>query len=96
MLENAANAAAQYCLKYNIPVQRLDNDQLKRGERGIIGHVQASKVYKKSSHTDPGTGFPWDYFIERVKKHYLDRVARFRALRPTLTPATVSPPPLIT
>ncbi len=96
VLENAANAAAQYCLKYNIPLQRLTNEQLKRGERGIIGHVQASQVYKKSDHSDPGTGFPWDYFIERVKKHYLDRVARFQALRPTLTPAMVSPPPLIT
>ncbi len=73
LLENAANAAAQYCLKYDIPRAHLTNSELKSGAKGIIGHYQATEVYKKSTHTDPGKNFPWDFFIERVKFHYTER-----------------------
>jgi N-acetyl-anhydromuramyl-L-alanine amidase AmpD len=73
LLENAANAAAQYCLKYDIPRKHLTNDELKNGEKGIIGHYQATEVYKISTHTDPGKNFPWDFFIERVEFHYKAR-----------------------
>lgn len=66
-LENAAKATAQYCLKYGIPIVRLTNAELKAGRKGIIGHVQASQVYRKSSHTDPGPNFPWSYFLQRVR-----------------------------
>jgi len=69
LLENAANAAAQYCLKYDLPAKHLTNSELEAGNEGIIGHVQATAVFKKSTHTDPGEHFPWDYFIERVKHH---------------------------
>ena len=47
VLENAANAAAQYCLKYNIPVKHLSNAELKSGQKGIVGHAQVSEVFKK-------------------------------------------------
>jgi N-acetyl-anhydromuramyl-L-alanine amidase AmpD len=77
LLENAANAVSQYCLKYNIPRKHLTNDQLRNGDEGIIGHVQASEVFKKSDHTDPGKGFPWDYFIERVEHYYTERKQKF-------------------
>jgi len=57
MLNLSANAAAQYCLKYNIPVKHLSNAELKAGEKGIVGHVQATAVFKPNNgHTDPGTG----------------------------------------
>ncbi len=73
MLENAANAAAQYCLKYDIPPVHLTNAELKSGEKGIVGHVQATQVFKISTHTDPGDGFPWDHFIARVAHHLAER-----------------------
>ena len=79
VLENAANAAAQYCLKYNIPIKHLSDADLEAGQKGIIGHVQATRVYKKSTHTDPGEGFPWDHFIERVKQHHTRVLARHQA-----------------
>jgi N-acetyl-anhydromuramyl-L-alanine amidase AmpD len=79
VLENAANAAAQYCLKYNIPIKHLTDEELKAGQTGIIGHVQASRVYKKSTHTDPGEGFPWDHFIERVKHHHALKLSQRQA-----------------
>ena len=81
MLNLSANAAAQYCLKYNIPVKHLSNAELKAGEKGIVGHVQATAVFKPNNgHTDPGTGFPWDHFIERVQHHFDERLAKFKNL----------------
>lgn len=74
LLEKAANAAAQYCLKYDIPRKHLTDKQLKDGEKGIIGHYQATAVYPPNAgHTDPGKNFPWDFFIKRVEFHYTER-----------------------
>lgn len=69
LMEKAANATAQYCLKFTIPVQHLTNAELKGGSKGIVGHYQVSAVYKESDHQDPGLGFPWDYFMMRVETH---------------------------
>jgi len=80
VLENAANAAAQYCLKYNIPIKHLTNEELGDGQKGIVGHAQVSKVFKRSNHTDPGKGFPWDHFLERVKHHHAERMKMFNAV----------------
>jgi N-acetyl-anhydromuramyl-L-alanine amidase AmpD len=63
MLALGADVAAQYCLKYGIPPVHLTDRELLAGNRGIIGHSQASRVYKKSTHMDPGPNFPWRRFI---------------------------------
>ncbi len=75
VIENASNAAAQYCLKYDLPPIHLTNEQLEAGEKGIIGHYQASAVYKKSDHTDPGQNFPWDVFMDHVSMYLAKRKA---------------------
>jgi N-acetyl-anhydromuramyl-L-alanine amidase AmpD len=80
LLNKAAEAAAQYCLKYDIPVKRLTNDELKDGQtKGIVSHSQVSEVFKKSTHTDPGAGFPWQFFLQRVEQHRDDRLAKLTA-----------------
>lgn len=61
-----ADAAAQYCLKYDIPPIHISDTALAAGAKGIIGHYQASRVYKKSDHGDPGVNFPWTFFIAAV------------------------------
>jgi N-acetyl-anhydromuramyl-L-alanine amidase AmpD len=76
VLENAANAAAQYCLKYDLPRKHLTNSELRDGSEGIIGHVQATEVFNLSDHTDPGNGFPWSHFIDRVEHYYAERKAK--------------------
>lgn len=73
MLAIAADAVAQYCLKYNLPAVHLTNEDLLAGHRGIIGHYQASQVYKKSDHMDPGPGFPWPRFIAMVAMSKMER-----------------------
>lgn len=70
LLDRGANACAQYSLKYDLPLVHLTNDQLRDGARGWIGHSQASDVYKKSDHMDPGPGFPWDIFMTKMAQHY--------------------------
>lgn len=74
VLENAASAAAQYCLKYDIPPRHLTNTELENGDEGLIGHVQATEVFRRGSHTDPGDDFPWDDFLSRVEHHLKLRV----------------------
>lgn len=76
LIDRAADAAAQYCLKYIIPPRHLTNAELEAGERGIVGHVQVSEVYQRSDHTDPGPNFPWDVFMDRVVAYHADRLAR--------------------
>lgn len=70
LLALASDAAAQYCLKYDLPVRHLTNAELQSGLKGVVGHYQVSQVYKKSDHTDPGAGFPWDYFMNSVQNFY--------------------------
>lgn len=73
LLAVGADATAQYCLKYAIPPVHLTNDQLRAGQSGIVGHVQVSVVYQKSTHADPGPNFPWEYFINHVLSAYQSR-----------------------
>lgn len=75
LLSLAADAVAQYCLKYDIPAVRLTDQQLRAGNRGIVGHDQVSRVYQRSDHTDPGPNFPWARFVLYVKAAYEDRRA---------------------
>jgi N-acetyl-anhydromuramyl-L-alanine amidase AmpD len=77
LLALAADATAQYCLKYDITPVQLTNKELADGAKGIVGHFQVSAVYKQSDHTDPGSYFPWDYFLKLVLSFY--NVRRVRA-----------------
>jgi N-acetyl-anhydromuramyl-L-alanine amidase AmpD len=64
----AAKLVADICKRREIDVRKLTNAQLADGRsRGVIGHVQASEVFKRSTHTDPGTAFPWEKFMRDVK-----------------------------
>lgn len=70
LLALASDATAQFCLKYGVPPVQLSNAELKGGKKGIVGHYQVSAVYKRSDHTDPGSHFPWDYFLASVNAFY--------------------------
>jgi hypothetical protein len=62
-----ADAVAQYCRKYGLPCVHLTDAQLGSGARGIVGHDQVTRVYQRSSHTDPGPHFPWARLIATAK-----------------------------
>lgn len=60
----AAQRAAELCHRLGVPVARVTADDLKRGKRGICSHKDVADAWKQSDHWDPGTGFPWDKFME--------------------------------
>lgn len=68
-LDLAARLVADICTRHNIPIRKLTREQLAAGERGIIGHVDASAVYRLSDHTDPGPDFPWDQVIAKARSY---------------------------
>lgn len=74
VLTLGADACAQYAHKFNVPLLHLTNAELRAGSRGFIGHSQASEVFKKSDHTDPGAGFPWSLFMGLVRLFFVERV----------------------
>lgn len=71
-LDIAALCAAEWCVKYDIPIRKLTDDQIRSGAKGFVGHVDTNRVYKQSTHWDPGPGFPWSYFLGRVA-HFVEK-----------------------
>lgn len=59
-IKNAAMVISNWCSMYNITKQFVNAQGLLTGKSGITSHAEVSKAFKKSSHTDPGTGFPYD------------------------------------
>jgi N-acetyl-anhydromuramyl-L-alanine amidase AmpD len=75
-LKLAAKQVARDCLKYDIPARRLTVAETRAawtkfpaGLKGIAGHVDVTNAYPEDGgdHTDPGTGFPWDVFLDLVQ-----------------------------
>jgi N-acetyl-anhydromuramyl-L-alanine amidase AmpD len=69
MLRISAGLAAEKCREYRIPVVWLREADLKAGRRGITGHAQVSRAFKRSNHTDPGTNFPIERYLGYIKEH---------------------------
>jgi N-acetyl-anhydromuramyl-L-alanine amidase AmpD len=66
-LHRAAALAAKLCHTYGIPLVKLSSSDLVAGKHGICGHVDVSQAFHQSSHTDPGSNFPWGQFMGLVK-----------------------------
>lgn len=47
-----------YHNKLAIPLEFISEAGLKRGEKGVTTHYEVTKVFRRSTHTDPGPGFP--------------------------------------
>lgn len=69
MLHRSAKLVAKKCVKYNIPVRKISATDLRAGVRGITGHAEVSEAWGLTFHSDPGDHFPWDWYIERVKRY---------------------------
>ena len=67
ILELAARRTAIWCKTYSIPAILLTDEQLAKGMKGVVGHDAVTRVYKQSSHWDPGHQFPWLLFMMRVR-----------------------------
>ena len=65
-LRIAAGLVAEKCLEHKVPAVWLSIEDLKAGKRGITSHNNVSKAFGKSTHWDPGPGFPHDQFIALI------------------------------
>ena len=66
-LRAGARVVAYWAAKYNIPVRKLQPGDMKARRKGIGGHDDAREL-GSTTHWDPGPGFPWDVFLDLVKK----------------------------
>lgn len=67
-LLNAARLVAYLCEDEDIPATHLSDSQLRNGARGIVDHHACTRVFKRGTHWDIGPGFPWDIFMDQVRK----------------------------
>lgn len=68
MLLISAALVARKCSEHGIAVRFLSAGDLARGERsGITTHAEVTKAFRKSTHTDPGPGFPMDDYLNLVR-----------------------------
>ena len=70
-LDLGARVVADWCTRYGIPPVKVSPDEIRAGKRGVCGHADVSAAWRESDHTDPGAGFPWDVFLDRVK-HFMN------------------------
>lgn len=65
-----ASRTAELCVRHDVPPQWLTVEQVRRGERGICGHIDVSHAFGQTDHSDPGAGFPRDEFMACVTHAY--------------------------
>lgn len=67
MLDNAARLLAYLSQKWDIPLEFVNEDGLKAGERGVTTHRAVTYAWRKSTHIDPGAHFPMDELLARAR-----------------------------
>lgn len=66
--EQVARWLADKSAEHGIPLVKITATELVNGARGVCGHVDVTKAYKRSTHTDPGPNYPWDRLIDRARQ----------------------------
>jgi peptidoglycan hydrolase-like protein with peptidoglycan-binding domain len=67
-IHQAAVHVAPIMREHGIPAKWLTDAELAGGTaKGMTTHAQVTRVFKKSTHTDPGAGFPADFVLAEVQ-----------------------------
>lgn len=68
MLPWSAWLTAWLCDQFGLPPKRLTAADVKARRPGVVGHdtLSAAKL-DGNNHSDPGSGFPWDWYMGRVE-----------------------------
>ena len=68
-LDLSARLVAKLCDEHELPGLKVAPDELRAGgARGICGHLDVTLAFKKSTHVDPGSSFPWGEFLAKVSQ----------------------------
>lgn len=72
MLVQSAQVAASRALEWDIPVRWLTVNQVRdRKTKGFTDHATVQKAFPSTGHTDPGTGFPHDVYLDLVRSYMI-------------------------
>jgi hypothetical protein len=66
MMEGVARWIADTSKQFNLPIKKLTWQELRAGGRGFVNHWDVSLAYERSTHTDCGPNYPWDWVIGRA------------------------------
>lgn len=69
MLALSAKLCAELCQHFRIPVEFVDRTDLRAGLMGITTHAEVTLAFAKSTHMDPGVGFPMRDYLALVRSH---------------------------
>lgn len=64
MLELCARWIRERCQARGIPIRKLTPAQVGAGMAGVCGHIDWTLGMRDGTHTDPGSGFPWDFVMD--------------------------------
>jgi N-acetylmuramoyl-L-alanine amidase len=67
MLHLSATLAADICRRHDLPIAFVPAADLLAGKRGITTHVEVSRAWHQSDHTDPGPNFPMVHYLDLVR-----------------------------
>ena len=95
MLDRSAALVAELCRRYEIPVVWLYPADLKAGRRGITTHKAVSDAFKRSTHWDPGSGFPVEAYLARVRARLGEAPPVATIARSTPAKAVKAPPKVL-
>lgn len=72
-LHRSAKVIAAICREYDIPVEFLNEADLKAGKKGITTHYRVTNAFKKSTHVDPGgpedRNWPLSEFLDMIRTY---------------------------
>jgi len=67
-IDIAAHIAVRDARRYGLRPQVISRAEANRWESGITDHGAIVEATHVGDHTDVGSGFPWDYFIQKVNE----------------------------
>lgn len=77
MLNLAAAKCAKWMWRYDLPDRWLRPYELKKGIRGFATHYVVNQAFGRGDHTDPGPGFPYEWFMQRCRAYH-DQIVESR------------------
>lgn len=67
MLEAAALWLADRASARSVPLELLGPAELRADRRGVTTHDAVTRAFRRSTHTDPGPGFPLEVVLDRAR-----------------------------
>jgi hypothetical protein len=68
-LDRTAWLLARLSKRLSIPLTKMTDTQLRNNAKGVTTHRQVTKVLHGGTHTDPGSGYPFDYVLRKARAY---------------------------